>query len=1146
MKSKVFARVLCVVLCLVLVGSALLIAIPLIKGEAATPTPVAGGTGYINDSGVNLRSGPGTNYSIVTTMTKNTKFTFISAKLYNTEWYNIKLNNGKKGYVHKYFVVVDTPIVMCRSALLTYVGTKYAFWVTGATSPTWKSSNTSLATIDSNGVMTAKAAGKITITATSGGRSATCNVTLKKGSSTGVNYTKVTMTKGTTFTLKAKVANVSWYSSNTNVATVSNGKVTAKAVGYATISAYDSSGSSTCLIQVVEKSQSSSTASKIKICRTSLTTYVGTKYAFWQTGASKPSWTSSKTSVATIDSNGIMTAKTAGTTTITVKEGSSSASCKVTLKKGTSTGITYASTGVTMTKGTTFTLKAKASDVGWFSSNTNVATVSGGKVTAKNVGYATISAYNSRGSSTCLIKVKEPAATSSATGYINTDGVNLRSGPGTNYSVLTIMGKSTTFTFITETLYNSSWYYIKLSDGTKGYVMKDYATKNKPLTIKMCRKTATIYKGCQYALWQTGADYPEWKSSNTSIATVDGNGIVTAKSTGKVTITASQDGGSASCVFTIKSGVSTGISNSSSGIVMTNGTTYKFNAKVSNVSWFSSNTNVATVKGGTVAAKGVGYTTISAYNTSGSSTCLVKVNPGNGTIKFAKSSVAIYKGCQYAIPVSGTTSAYWKSSNTSVATVNGNGVVTSKGVGTTTVKAWNSKSSATIKITVKSGSSTGITATSANVPKGKSIILKANSGVSWTSSNSSIATVKNGVVDTKKTGYVTIHAYTSSGSSTCLIHVTSAEPVRFVYASPNSAPLKSKVTFKAITDKTRTGVKFVANNGSHSLTLTAKNKTTDGNNYIWTASYNLNYSGKWTIKAYSKTASSDYTYKSGNGDGEVFVTTATNTTTTVTGERRASDSIINLIATFEGFLPSVTADYITTDPTLGYGKVVTTNEQFYNNLTKSEAYAYLCQTVNSGGYTTVTNKYLTSNNIKFNQRQFDALVCFTYNVGAYVLYNDSILSNILLNCGSAPKIAAGVAGYINESGVNLRSGPGTNYSILTSMSKNTKFTFVDNKTYNSHWYKIKLTSTGKVGYVYSDYATVSGSGTRDFDKVNKNSLIKRFLQYHHAAGSCYWGLLYRRIDEMEIFFYGDYICDGEKNKYHFNFTCANNSSFRIS
>ena len=59
----------------------------------------------------------------------------------------------------------------------------------------------------------------------------------------------------------------------------------------------------------------------------------------------------------------------------------------------------------------------------------------------------------------------------------------------------------------------------------------------------------------------------------------------------------------------------------------------------------------------------------------------------------------------------------------------------------------------------------------------------------------------------------------------------------------------------------------------------------------------------------------------------------------------------------------------------------------------------MCQTVNSGPYTTVTNSFLTSNNVKFNQRQFDALVCFAYNVGAYAITNDSVLQEHLFSAG---------------------------------------------------------------------------------------------------------------------------------------------------
>lgn len=74
-------------------------------------------------------------------------------------------------------------------------------------------------------------------------------------------------------------------------------------------------------------------------------------------------------------------------------------------------------------------------------------------------------------------------------------------------------------------------------------------------------------------------------------------------------------------------------------------------------------------------------------------------------------------------------------------------------------------------------------------------------------------------------------------------------------------------------------------------------------------------------------------------------------------------------------------------------------------------------------------------------------------------------------------VSAGASGYINASYVNLRSGAGTNYSVITCMTKNTKFTFVDGKLYNSKWYKIKLKSNSKTGYVTKEYAAVSSSAT---------------------------------------------------------------------
>ena len=231
---------------------------------------------------------------------------------------------------------------------------------TGDKTVKWSSSNEAVATVDSNGKVTAKKAGTAVITATSSnGKTAGCTVTVKQKeiAITGISLNKSTtsLTEGESETLTATITpsnatgdkTVKWSSSNEAVAAVdSNGKVTAKKAGTAVITATSSNGKTAGCTVTVKQKEIAITGISLNKSTTSLTegeseTLTATITPLNATGDKTVKWSSSNEAVAAVDSNGKVTAKKAGTAVITATSSNGkTAGCTVTVKqKDTYTGL---------------------------------------------------------------------------------------------------------------------------------------------------------------------------------------------------------------------------------------------------------------------------------------------------------------------------------------------------------------------------------------------------------------------------------------------------------------------------------------------------------------------------------------------------------------------------------------------------------------------------------------------------------------------------------------------------------------------------------------------------------------------------------------------------------------------------------------
>ncbi|WP_205692223.1 Ig domain-containing protein, partial [Cellulophaga sp. Z1A5H] len=195
-----------------------------------------------------------------------------------------------------------------------------------------------------------------------------------------------------------------------------------------------------------------------------------------------------------------------------------------------------------------------------------------------------------------------------------------------------------------------------------------------------------------------------WTSSDDAIASVSATGVVTGNAIGTATITVTtEDGGfTATSTITVQAATFavTGITVDPTAITITNGSTTTLietitpaNATNQNVTWSSSDDTIASVSAtGVVTGNAIGAATITVTTEDGDFTATSTITVQAATfavtgITVDPTAITITNGSTTTLtetiaPANATNqNVTWSSDNTSVATVNTSGLVTSVGVG---------------------------------------------------------------------------------------------------------------------------------------------------------------------------------------------------------------------------------------------------------------------------------------------------------------------------------------------------------------------------------------------------------------------------------------------------------------------------------
>ena len=1065
---------------------------------------------------VNFRSGPGTNYSSQGIIASGTTITVTDTS--NSEWYAVRLSNGSTGYIYAEYISMSTGGSTSngeeRSAKTTeYVnfrsgpGTNYnskgvialgtTVTVTDTSNAQWyavRLSNGSTGYIFAEyisftGSNTPSATAAPT-QAPSNGSEQTAKTTeyVNFRSGPGTNYSsKGVIALGTTVTV-TDTSNAQWYAVR-----LSNGSTGYIFAQYLKLNSSSSATATPAPTQAPSGSEQSAKTTEYVNFRSGPGTNYSSKGVIalgttvTVTDTSNAQWYAVRLSNGStgyifaqylkLNSSSSATATPAPTQAPSGSEQSAKTTEYVNFRSGP--GTNYSSKGV-IASGTTVTVTDRSNSQ-WYA--VRLANGSTGYIFAQ---YLKVTGT----SSATPTPTQAPSNDGTVQAKLTAD-VNLRRGAGTNYGVIKVIGTGTTVT-VTDAS-NSQWYKVKLSDGTEGYLFSEY-------------------------LKVTSGDINSAKPSATPTPTpAPSNGTVQAKTTSDLNVRKGP-GTSYGIIKVIDMNVTVTVT------------------EATNSSWYK-----VKLSDGTEGYLAAQYLKI----TSGDINSVKPGNSGDDNTNNGNNSNTPATG-EYVRVTVGLNLRSEPNTSSKVLTVLSTGTVlnvldrkTSGWVHVrTTGGAEGYVSAEYVTAYDPSSSNASVSVSSVDLAQYKTIYIQASSSgsVTWESSDASVATAKAGVsgqlfIYGVAPGTAKITAKSANGTALATVSVTVSAPeaVRFAYTTPNIITAGASFNLKAVTDTQKSAVRFEIDGvGTYDTTSYDSESQGDNNVRIFSASATISTPGTYTVRAYS---SSGGGYSSDYREFTILVVSTTDSDTTTGESRRVSDSMLDNIASYEGYVPQVSPDTLAGNiPTVGYGYVVSKNTTFYNNLTRSEAKAMLADTVNRGSYTTEINRFISSNGLLMSQCQFDALASFSYNVGAGY-WNGSgncYVRTVIMNAVVPPQDLSSsnpYGGKVTASTLPMYQDHSASSTQITTLKINTSVNILDyyrDSSTKQSWYKVS--ASGKSGWVRAgDVAFNSTSGlTHDLNYVDAYTFGSNLLDWHVAGGNCYIGLYYRRLAEAKVFSYGNY------------------------